>query len=203
MKIFCVGRNYREHIKELNNPDPKEPVIFLKPKTALVHKGKPLVHPLHTIEWEYESELVVRICKNGKEIPLHAARDYYDQYTLGLDLTARDVQRRLKSQGLSWELAKAYDGSALIGEFQPIPPNFNIQELDFHLEKNGMLVQEGFTGDMIWEIDELITYISNYFTLNIGDLLYTGTPAGVGELNPSDELTGYINDRIVFETFVV
>lgn len=203
MKIFCVGRNYKEHTKELNNPDPQEPVIFLKPKSALVHSGKPLIHPLHTIEWEYEAEIVVRICRNGKEILAEEAYNYYKEYTLGLDLTARDVQRNLKSKGLPWEIAKAYDGSAFIGDFMKLEPNMNIQEMEFELIKNGVLVQEGNTSDMTWEIDQLIAYISKYFTLNIGDLLFTGTPAGVGELNPSDELTGLIDGQEVFQTYVV
>ncbi len=192
MKIFCIGRNYINHAKELKNAVPSSPVIFMKPSTALLIKNKPLYYPSFTKELHYEAELVVKICKNGRHVQKEFAHTYYNAYTLGIDFTARDVQRELKSKGLPWELAKAWDHSAAIGEFIPISKYFDIQEVDFSLQKNGERVQSGRTSDMIFPIDDLIVYISQFFKLQHGDILFTGTPAGVGPVEIGDRLVGYV-----------
>lgn len=193
MKIICIGRNYAEHAKELDNPLPKEPVIFLKPKSALVRSGNAINYPEFTDNLQYECEIVLRICKNGKKIPYKAARHYFDQWTVGIDFTARDVQSRLKSQGLPWELSKAFDDSAVVGQFRPVPEKpYNTR---FSLMLNEETVQQGNTADMIFSFEQIISYASQYFTLQIGDLVFTGTPSGVGAVLPYDVLEGFIEDE--------
>lgn len=191
MKIICIGRNYPEHAKELNNEVPTEPVIFMKPKSALLLVDKPLYYPEFTDNLQYECEVVVKISKNGKYIQERFARKYYNEVSVGIDFTARDIQNRLKEKGLPWEIAKAFDGSAAVGRFIPAD-GINLSNLDFELKINGNTVQSGNTKDMIFSIDRMIEYVSGYITLNIGDLLFTGTPAGVGPLNVYDRLEGFI-----------
>ena len=192
MKIICVGRNYADHAKELGNQVPDEPVIFLKPKNALLTPGNNLFYPAFTNELHYECELVVKIHKNGKFISAGKARNYYDEVTLGIDFTARDVQDKLKKKGLPWEKAKAFDSSAAIGHFVPLSRFNNPKDLHFQLFKNGELAQDGYTRDMLFSIDAIIADVSQYFSLNIGDLIFTGTPPGVGEVVISDRLEGYL-----------
>lgn len=199
MKIICVGRNYADHAKELKNDVPTEPVIFMKPKNAILLPGKPLYYPAFTDDLQYECEVVVRITKNGKFIQEKFASKYYGDITLGIDFTARDVQRRQQQKGLPWEIAKAFDGSAAVGSFDPIAENMNVQDLSFSMTKTGVIVQEGNTRDMLFTIDQIITYVSGIFTLNIGDMIFTGTPAGVGPVSPGDVLEGYLSGKKVFE----
>ncbi len=187
MKIICIGRNYSEHAKELNNEVPTEPVIFMKAKNALLAPDKPLYYPEFTDDLQYECELVVKIAKNGKYIQERFAKKYYNEISLGIDFTARDLQSKLKSKGLPWELAKAFDGSAAVGKFVSVE-GLNLSNLNFELKLNDKTVQQGNTGDMIFSVDKIIEYVSKYITLNIGDLIYTGTPAGVGSLNVYDKL---------------
>ena len=199
MKIICVGRNYADHAKELKNDLPKEPVIFMKPKGALLLPTKPLYYPEFTDDLQYECELVVKICKNGKYIQEKYAPKYYNEVTLGIDFTARDIQREQQKKGLPWEIAKAFDGSAATGTFLPITDDMNVGDLHFQLKLNDNLVQDGHTRDMIFSIDHVIAYVSKFFTLNIGDLLFTGTPAGVGPVNAGDKLDGYLSGEQILE----
>ena len=199
MKIICVGRNYAEHAKELGNDIPDEPVIFMKPKSALLQSHTPFYYPEFTNELHYECELVLRICKNGKYIPERQAGNYYNGVTVGIDFTARDIQDELKKKGLPWEKAKAFDNSAAIGKFIDITPGLNRKNINFCLYKNKELVQQGNSGEMIFSFDTIIEHISNYFSLNIGDLVFTGTPAGVGECVVGDELEGFIEEQKLFE----
>ena len=192
MKIICIGRNYSEHAKELNNEVPTEPVLFMKPKTALLLPEKPLYYPEFTDDLHYECEIVVRLCKNGKYIQEKFAPKYYDEVTVGLDFTARDLQQKQKTKGLPWEIAKAFDGSAAVGRFIPITPEMHIQNLDFELKLNDTTVQQGNTKDMLFTVNKIIEYASKFFTLNIGDLIFTGTPAGVGPVSVYDRLDGYL-----------
>ncbi len=192
MKIIAIGRNYSEHAKELNNPVPDEPVIFLMPETALLQKNQPFFYPDFSQDVHYEVELVVKINKLGKNIAEKFAHRYYDEIGIGIDFTARDVQSKLKSKGLPWEKAKAFDGAAPIGRFvakNELPDTGNIS---FSLEKNGEIMQQGNSGDMIHSIDAIIAHVSQYFTLKIGDLIFTGTPAGVGPVKIGDELVAKI-----------
>jgi 2-keto-4-pentenoate hydratase/2-oxohepta-3-ene-1,7-dioic acid hydratase in catechol pathway len=202
MKIICVGRNYLDHAKELGNQVPDEPILFLKSKNALLTPGHNLFYPAFTNELHYECELVVKICKNGKFISAHKARNYYQEVTLGIDFTARDVQDKLKKKGLPWEKAKAFDGSAAIGRFVPIASLAEPDNIHFALYKNGEKVQEGFSADMIFDINTIIADASQYFTLNIGDLIFTGTPAGVGECVISDRLQGLLEGEEVLDVTV-
>ena len=202
MKIFCVGRNYIEHAKELNNEVPEEPVIFIKPKNALIHYQSPFYYPEFSNELHYEVELVLRVSKNGKYIQERHATQYYNAITVGIDFTARDIQNELKKKGLPWEKAKAWDNSALIGDWVEATPEITRNPIIFSLEKNGELVQKGNNRDMIFSINKIISNISQYFSLNIGDLIYTGTPAGVGECVVGDELTGYLADKKLFHAEV-
>lgn len=195
MKIICVGRNYSEHAKELNNDIPKDPVIFMKPKSALLLPDKPLYYPEFTDELHYECELVVKICKNGKYIQEKFAPKYYKEISVGIDFTARDLQKQLKEKGLPWEIAKAFDSSAAVGDFLSIEDGLDINNIDFELKKNDETVQKGNSKDMLFPINEVIEYVSQYFTLNIGDLIFTGTPAGVGPTTIFDKLTGYLNGQ--------
>lgn len=199
MKIICVGRNYADHAAEMNSPVPKEPIIFMKPQTALLLPGKPLYYPEFTDDLQYECELVVRMNKNGRFISERAAKHYYADVTVGIDFTARDIQEEHKRKGLPWELAKAFDASAVVGEFRPLAQYENIQRLNFSLNKNEETVQRGFTGDMIFSVDKIISFVSHYIMLNIGDYIFTGTPAGVGQANVYDELTGYLEGEELFQ----
>jgi acylpyruvate hydrolase len=202
MKIICVGRNYAEHAKELQNEVPKEPVIFMKPQSALVLPGKPIYYPEFTDDFQYEAELVIRIAKNGKYVQEKFASKYYSEVTVGLDLTARDLQNQLKKKGLPWDLAKGFDGSAVVGTLLPLPNEQIINDLQFELKINGEVVQTGNTKDMLFSVDKIIAFVSTYFTLNIGDLIFTGTPAGVGQLNIQDVLEAYVEGEKVLETTV-
>lgn len=201
MKIFAVGMNYATHNKELAEAlcKPETPVVFTKADSALLKNHKPFFIPDHLGPIEYETELVVRICRLGKSIPERFARRYYDAVTVGIDFTARELQQKLRCKGYPWELCKGFDGAAAVGEWVPVEKFRDIQALRFHLDINGHTVQEGYTGDMLFKVDELIAYISRYFTLKTGDMLYTGTPAGVGPVNIDDHLEGYLEDRRVLE----
>lgn len=202
MKIFCVGRNYVAHAKELGNDVPDEPVIFMKPKSALLQANTPFYYPEFTNELHYEAELVLRICKNGKYIQEKHANKYYNGVTIGIDFTARDIQDELKKKGLPWEKAKAWDNSAAIGKWIDLKPEDMKKEIRFSLQKNKEIVQEGQTSLMLFNFDKIIAHISNYFSLNIGDLIFTGTPAGVGECVVGDELEGFIEKDKLFELTV-
>ena len=195
MKMFCIGRNYAEHAKELGNLIPEEPVIFMKPKSALLQSHTPFYYPEFTNELHYECELVLRICKNGKYIQESYASKYYDAITVGIDFTARDLQNELKSKGLPWEKAKAWDNSAAVGKWLPVTNFKNKKEINFSLHKNKEPVQKGISADMIHSFDEIISHISNYFSLNIGDLIFTGTPKGVGEIVVGDHLECFIENE--------
>ncbi len=201
MKIFAVGLNYPQHNKELNETLYKgeKPVIFTKADSSLLKDGKPFFLPDDMGRVDYETEIVVRISRLGKAIPARFAHRYYDAVTVGIDFTARDLQKHLREKGLPWEMCKGFDGAATIGEWVPIDRFRNIQALSFHLDINGKTVQEGCTSDMLFKIDDIIEYISKYFTLKTGDILYTGTPVGVGPVNIDDHLEGYIEDRKVLE----
>jgi 2-keto-4-pentenoate hydratase/2-oxohepta-3-ene-1,7-dioic acid hydratase in catechol pathway len=191
MKIICVGRNYADHVKELGNEIPEEPVIFMKPKSALLQSHTPFYYPEFSNELHYECELVLRVCKNGKYIQERHASNYFNGITVGIDFTARDIQNELKAKGLPWEKAKAFDNSAAVGKFVDITPAFNKKNVNFSLLKNKEEVQKGNSGSMIFSFDALIANISNYFSLNIGDLIFTGTPAGVGECVVGDILEAF------------
>lgn len=199
MKILAVGMNYRKHLLELNNPEPKEPVLFIKPDSSLCHApgivcptNNPFFLPDFSEEIHYETEIVVKISKLGKNISAKYAHRYYNEVTVGLDLTARDLQRKLRSAGLPWEISKGFDQSAVIGQFESLENYKDIQNLDFHLDINGKTVQQGCTADMIFTVDQVIEYASRFFTLKIGDLLYTGTPSGIGRINMDDHLEGFL-----------
>lgn len=199
MKIICIGRNYTDHIAELHNEKPKEPVIFLKPDTAILLKKQPFFIPDFSSDVHYEVEVLVRITKVGKHIQSKFAHKYYDEIGLGIDFTARDLQQQLKEKGLPWEKAKSFDGAAVIGE-KWLPKNRfeSVENISFSLQKNGVPVQQGNTTHMLWKIDELIEYVSKYFTLKIGDIIFTGTPAGVGPVAIDDQLSGYIEEDQIF-----
>jgi 2-keto-4-pentenoate hydratase/2-oxohepta-3-ene-1,7-dioic acid hydratase in catechol pathway len=192
MKIFCVGRNYSEHATELGNDVPDEPVIFMKPKSALLQPHTPFYYPEFTNELHYECELVLRISKNGKYIQDKFAGKYYDAITAGIDFTARDIQNDLKAKGLPWEKAKAWDNSAVIGKWIPLANIKDRSNVNFSFKKNGELVQQGNSKDMIFDFDYIVSYISNFFSINIGDLVFTGTPKGVGEIVVGDEVEAFI-----------
>ncbi len=201
MKIFAVGLNYPQHNKELNETLYKgeNPVIFTKADSSLLKDGKPFFLPDDMGKVDYETEIVVRISRLGKAIPARFAHRYYDAVTVGIDFTARNLQKQLREKGLPWEMCKGFDGAAAIGEWVPVEKFRNIQTLPFHLDINGKTVQEGCTSDMLFKINDIIEYISKYFTLKTGDILYTGTPVGVGPVNIDDHLEGYIEDRKVLE----
>ncbi len=198
MKIFCIGRNYALHAQELNNEIPEKPLVFMKPPTALLKGDKPFYYPEFSKNIHFEGELVVRICKNGKHIQEKFAKKYYDQVTLGLDLTARDLQNELKSKGHPWEIAKGFDGSAVIGSFVPLAGD--LSDISFTIRKNNEIVQNGYCQDMLFSIDYLISYISQFFMLQTGDLIYTGTPAGVGPIEIGDVFEGYLQEKRLFRT---
>ncbi|MEA5457551.1 fumarylacetoacetate hydrolase family protein [Arcicella sp. LKC2W] len=194
MKILCIGRNYADHIAELNNERPSEPVIFLKPDTAIIKDNEPFYHPDFSNDIHHEVELVLKINKIGKNIEAKFAHKYYDEIGIGIDFTARDVQARLKEKGLPWEKAKAFNGSAPISNFVQKSKFEDLKKLNFHLEINGETRQQGNTEMMLWNFDEIIAEISKYFTLKTGDLIFTGTPSGVGAVKIGDKLTAFIED---------
>ena len=200
MKIICVGRNYLKHIEELNNEVPEEPVIFIKPDSALLRNNAPFFIPEFSNDVHYEVELVIKIKKLGRHIPIDFAADYIDSIALGIDFTERDKQAELKAKGLPWEKSKGFDHSAVISNFIPVPAH--LEALDFRLEKNGEVVQRGNTAMMIHPIPSLIAHISEYFTLKIGDYLYTGTPEGVGPVQSGDRLKGFIEETLMFDFMV-
>jgi len=199
MKIICIGRNYSEHIAELNNEKPVDPVIFMKPETAVLLKKQPFFIPEFSNDIHYEVELLVRINKVGKHIQEKFAHKYYQEIGLGIDFTARDLQQKLKEKGLPWEKAKGFDGSAVVGE-KWIDKNSieNLNNINFSLLKNDVAVQTGNTQDMMWKIDGIISYVSQFFTLKIGDIIFTGTPKGVGKVETNDKLTGFIEEEQIF-----
>jgi 2-keto-4-pentenoate hydratase/2-oxohepta-3-ene-1,7-dioic acid hydratase in catechol pathway len=197
MKIFCIGRNYAKHAKEMGSDVPEEPIIFMKPKSALVQGHTPFYYPEFTNELDYETELVVRISKNGKYIQEKHASNYYNAISVGIDFTARDIQKNLKEKGLPWEKAKAFDNSAAVGKFIDITPAMNKKSINFSLTKNKEVVQKANSSEMIFSIDQIVANISNYFSINIGDLIYTGTPAGVGECIVGDLFEGYFEKELV------
>ena len=194
MKIFCIGRNYSEHAKELGNAVPENPVVFSKPDTALLKNGEPFYHPDFSNDIHHEIELVIRINKMGKKIQPKFARNYFNEIGLGIDFTARDVQQQLKEKGLPWELAKAFDGSAPLGDFINIE-SVDLKSIQFSLSKNGSIVQQGNTAHMIFSFEEIVSFISQYFTLKVGDLIFTGTPAGVSKVSIGDILEGFIEQQ--------
>ena len=198
MKIICIGRNYAKHIEELANEKPESPVVFLKPDSAILPKKNPFFIPPFSEDIHYEVEVLVKINKVGKHIAEKFAAKYYDEIGLGIDFTARDVQQKCKEKGLPWEKAKAFDGSAVIGEFYP-KEQFDLENLQFQLYQNNVVVQDGATNSMLWKIDELIAYVSQYFTLKKGDIIFTGTPAGVGKVLENDVLKGVLEGREAFE----
>lgn len=198
MKIICIGRNYANHIEELQNERPTEPVVFLKPDSAILLKQHPFVIPEFSEEIHHEIEIIVKISKVGKYIEPKFAHKYYDEISVGIDFTARDLQAKLKSKGLPWEKAKAFDGSAVIGEFLPKEQFSSVENLTFELTNNGKSVQMGDSAYMLWKIDELISYVSQYFTLKIGDIIFTGTPEGVAAVQPNDVLEGFLEGHKLF-----
>lgn len=199
MKIICIGRNYAKHAAELNNPIPEEPVVFLKPDTAILLKKHPFFIPEHSNEVHHEIEVVVKINRLGKHIEPRFAHKYYDEIGLGIDFTARDVQAKCKEKGLPWEKAKAFDGSAAVSRFIKLSDlNKPITDIDFHLDINGNTVQKGNTKNMLFPVDELIAHVSKYFTLKTGDLIFTGTPAGVGKVEREDLLELYLEGERIF-----
>jgi 2-keto-4-pentenoate hydratase/2-oxohepta-3-ene-1,7-dioic acid hydratase in catechol pathway len=202
MKIICVGRNYANHVKELENDIPKEPLFFLKPDTAIQPKGHPFFIPYFSNEIHYEVELVIKIDKTGKHIEEQFAHKYYSQIGLGIDFTARDVQKECKAKGLPWEKAKSFDGSAQISRSFIKKSDLQLDNISFSLEKNGEIVQKGNTKEMLFTFDQIISYVSRFLTLKIGDLILTGTPSGVGEVKASDKLKGFIGEKEMLKVVV-
>ncbi len=198
MKLICIGRNYTAHIKELANERPEEPVVFIKPDSAVLPKEQDFYIPEFSNEIHYEVEVLVKINKVGKHIDKKFAHTYYDEIGLGIDFTARDLQSKLKEKGLPWEKAKGFDGAAVIGKWVPKTLFEDANDLNFSLLKNGKEVQKANTGLMLWKIDELVSYVSTYFTLKKGDIIFTGTPSGVGKIEPNDYLSGVLEEREMF-----
>lgn len=198
MKIICIGRNYTEHIKELANERPTDPVVFIKPDSAVLPKEQDFYIPEFSDDVHYEVEVLVKIKKVGKHIEPQFAPAYYDEVGLGIDFTARDLQSQLKAKGLPWEKAKGFDGAAVIGKWLPKDQFSDMNNLNFTLRVNDKVVQSGNTGHMLWKIDELIAYVSQFFMLKKGDVIFTGTPAGVGKVHPNDYLTGTLEDHEMF-----
>lgn len=199
MKIICIGRNYKNHVNELNNIVPTEPVIFLKPDTSIILKKQPFFIPDFSNDIHHEVEVIVKINRVGKYISKEFAHKYYDKIGLGIDFTARDIQQNQKQFGLPWEKAKAFDGSALIGKWVNKTSFDDINDINFSLMKNNELVQQGNTSQMLWDIDSIIAYVSSFFTLKIGDIIFTGTPSGVGAVKENDKLKGFINGDEFFD----
>ena len=198
MKLICIGRNYAKHIEELQNERPDEPVVFLKPDSAILLKQHPFVIPEFSSDIHHEIELIVKINKVGKYIEPKFAHKYYDEISVGIDFTARDLQQKLKDKGLPWEKAKAFDGSAVIGDFISKKVFSSLESINFELTNNGKTVQKGDSSLMLWTIDELISHVSQYFTLKIGDIIFTGTPEGVAVVKSNDILEGFIENKKVF-----
>lgn len=202
MKIICVGRNFPDHARELKNNVPTEPVLFLKPETALLRNNQDFFLPDFSNEIHYEVEITFRIGKIGKNVAQKFAQRYIDSIGLGIDFTARDLQNQLKNQGLPWEISKGFDYSAVISPFIPKAGFNDLKQIRFRLEKNGTTVQEGLSGDMLFSMDEIVAYASRFFSLKTGDIFFTGTPAGVGPVQPGDRLRGFLEDRLMFDFFV-
>ncbi len=199
MKIICIGLNYRKHALEMGRPFPEEPVVFLKPDSAILKNSKPFFLPGFSEDIQYEIEVVVKITKLGKGIEPRFAPRYYDELTVGIDVTARDIQGRMSAARLPWELSKCFDGAAPVGKFVPIASVKNIDDLNFRLDINGKTVQQGNTSDMIFSTNEIISFVSRYFTLKTGDLIFTGTPPGVGPLHKNDHLEGYLENQLLLD----
>ncbi len=201
MKIFCIGRNYVDHAKELNNPVPKKPLVFMKPMSAVLINNKPLYYPAFTKDLHYEAEIVLKITKNGKHVEEKFAHKYYNEIAFGIDFTARDVQAECKKKGHPWEIAKGFDGSGGLSEFISLD-RVDSNAIKFHLKKNGEVVQKGNTKDLIFSFDHLISYLSTIFKIQTGDIIYTGTPAGVGPVQIGDTLEGFIETNLPEKTSV-
>lgn len=202
MKIICIGLNYRKHALELGWPIPDEPVVFLKPDSALLKKNKPFFLPDFSDNIHYEVEVVIKISKLGKGIAAKFAHRYYDEVTLGIDITARDIQNRQAKDGMPWELSKCFDGAAPIGDFVPVAEIKDMMDLDFRLEINNNVVQKSNTSDMIFGFNEIVEYVSQFFTLKTGDLIFTGTPVGVGQLKRNDNLVAYLGDKVLLDFMI-
>jgi len=202
MKIICIGMNYRRHAIEMGRPFPSEPVVFMKPDSSILKKNKPFFLPDFSSEIHYEVELVVKISKLGKGILPKFAPRYYDEITAGIDITARDLQARLSKSMLPWEISKGFDGAAPLGRFIPVNSVGDVENLDFRLEINGKIVQQSNTSDMIFSINEIVSYVSGFFTLKTGDLIFTGTPSGVGPLKRNDHLVAYLNDMPLLDFMI-
>ncbi|MCI5058527.1 MAG: fumarylacetoacetate hydrolase family protein [Flavobacteriales bacterium] len=202
MKIICIGRNYSEHALELNNPIPSTPLFFMKPDSALLQKNKPFFYPSFSNNIHFEAELVIRINRLGKSIQEKFAHKYYNEIGLGIDFTARDLQKVCKENGHPWEIAKGFDGSAVLSSFHPIEKFVNLKDLNFSLNINGSTKQSGNSKDMIFNFDQIISYVSQFMTLKIGDFIFTGTPAGVGPVQIGDKLEGYLEDELVLKTTI-
>ena len=197
MKIICVGKNYLKHIDELNSSKEDEPVIFLKPDTSIIQKNQPFFIPEFSNEIHYEIEIILKFNRLGKHIESKFSNKYFNQISLGIDFTARDFQNKFKERGLPWDISKGFDNSALIGDWKSIK-TYDLDNINFRLEKNGKIVQQSNSKNMIWKIDELIAYASKYFTIKIGDIMFTGTPEGVGVVSEDDVLEGFLCDEKVF-----
>lgn len=202
MKIIAVGRNYAEHAKELSNPIPSAPVIFMKPDTALLKDNKPFYHPDFSEDIHHEIEIILKISKEGKNISEKFASTYYDELALGIDFTARDIQQRQKEKGLPWELAKSFDNSAPISNFEPKSKFADVYQINFHLDVNQETRQTGNTRDLLFSFEHIIVFVSQYITLKKGDLIFTGTPAGVAKVKPGDHLEGYLENEKLLDFFV-
>lgn len=202
MKIICIGLNYRDHAAEMGKSIPEEPVVFMKPDSALIKKNKPFFLPAFSKELHYETEIVIRISKLGKSISEKYAYRYFDDFTIGIDITARDIQSRHKSLGLPWEIAKGFDGSAPVGKFVPIKSVKDINNINFRLDINNKVVQRGNTKNMIFSISRIISYVSQFFTLKTGDLIFTGTPSGIGLLRKNDNLVAYLEEEPLLDFMI-
>jgi acylpyruvate hydrolase len=202
MKIFAIGRNYIDHAKELNNPVPTEPLFFMKPDTAIIQNNKPFFYPDFTHDLHYEAEIVLKLNRVGKNVAEKFAHRYYTEIGIGIDFTARDVQDKCKEKGWPWEIAKAFDGSAPIGSFIPKETFEDVHQIHFRLDLNGTTVQEGNTKDMIFSFEKIIAHVSKYITLRMGDLVFTGTPAGVGPVKIGDHLQAYVEDKLLLDFHV-
>jgi 2-keto-4-pentenoate hydratase/2-oxohepta-3-ene-1,7-dioic acid hydratase in catechol pathway len=202
VKIICIGRNYVDHAKELNNAVPKKPVFFLKPDSALVLRNKPFFYPDFSSDVHHELELVIKIQRLGRSIPEKFAHRYYGEIALGVDFTARDLQNEMKDKGLPWEIAKVFDYSAPVSGFVPLPERDDPAGIDFHLALNGKTVQQGNSKDMIFSFDQIIAYVSRFMTLKTGDMIFTGTPAGVGPVQIGDHLEAYLQERKMMDFYV-
>ena len=202
MKIFAIGRNYVDHAKELNNPLPAEPMFFMKPDTALVRGNKPFFYPDFSNEIHYETEILLKVCKSGKSVEEKFANRYYSEIGIGIDFTARDIQRKCQEKGTPWEIAKSFDNSAPVSKFIPKANFSDLKNIHFHLDINGNIVQKGNTADMIFHFDRLISHITKYITIRMGDIVFTGTPAGVGPVKIGDRLQAYIEDELMLDFYI-